>query len=354
MRNNYLLLGVIAIAVMSCGETEPKEVSSTPTKVEEPVTQVTTNNHDAAVEKAQNFFGTLPDQADNAENEITPEKVALGKALYYDVRLSKDNTISCNSCHNLDTYGVDNLSFSPGNDGGLGGRNSPTTLNAALHMSQFWDGREPDVEAQAGGPVLNPVEMAMTSEEEVVERLSNIDEYIDMFDAAFSEDVDAITYDNMKKAIGAFERKLITKSRFDDFVGGNGAALTDDEVEGMETFIATGCITCHSSPTFGGNMYQKFGVYADYWTLTGSEKHDEGRFEVTQKEADKYMFKSPSLLNVEKTAPYFHDGSVATLSESIKIMAKLQLNKDLTDTEIAQIELFLNTLTGEVPAELKM
>jgi cytochrome c peroxidase len=354
MKSKYLLLGVIAISVMSCGEEENKEKAAAPAQVEETMVAMQTSNHDAAVEQAQNFFGTLPDQADNEENEITSEKVALGKALYYDVRLSKDNTISCNSCHNLDTYGVDNLSFSPGNDGGLGGRNSPTTLNAALHMSQFWDGREPDVEAQAGGPVLNPVEMAMASEEEVEERLSNIDEYIDMFDEAFPEDQDAISYDNMKKAIGAFERKLITKSRFDDFVGGNGAALTDEEVEGMETFIAVGCITCHSSPTLGGNMYQKFGVYADYWTLTGSEKHDEGRFEVTQKEADKYIFKSPSLLNVEKTGPYFHDGSVSTLSESIKIMAKLQLNKDLTDTEIAQIELFLNTLTGEVPAELKM
>jgi cytochrome c peroxidase len=175
-----------------------------------------------------------------------------------------------------------------------------------------------------------------------------------MFDEAFPEDVDPITYDNMKKAIGAFERKLITKSRFDEFVSGNGDALTDAEVEGMETFIEVGCITCHSSMTFGGNMYQKFGKFADYWTLTGSEKHDEGRFEVTNKEVDKYVFKSPSLLNVEKTGPYFHDGSVASLTDAINIMAKSQLDKDLTPEQTTQIETFLKSLTGEVPTELKM
>ncbi|UTW66877.1 cytochrome-c peroxidase [bacterium SCSIO 12643] len=357
MKSHHLLLGVILLGAVSCepSNTEQKEVSTPKSEpVQEVKSEQTGTSHLEALKKAQTFFDVLPDVAENPENPITPEKVALGKALYYDVILSKDRTISCNSCHNLDTYGVDNLSFSPGNDGTLGGRNSPSTLNAALHMAQFWDGREPDVEAQAGGPVLNPVEMAMSSEAEVVERLSEEDQYIDMFDAAFPEDAEAITYENMKKAIGAFERKLITKSRFDQFMHGDDAALTDEEVAGMETFISVGCVTCHSSATLGGNMYQKFGVYGDYWALTGSEKQDEGRFEVTQNEADKYMFKTPSLLNVAKTAPYFHDGSVDDLAKAIQIMGKLQLNKDLTDTEVAQIEVFLNALTGEVPAELKM
>jgi cytochrome c peroxidase len=188
----------------------------------------------------------------------------------------------------------------------------------------------------------------------VVERLSNIDEYIDLFDAAFPDEKEAITYGNMKKAIGAFERKLMTPSRFDSYLEGDETALTKDEITGLEVFIDAGCITCHASNILGGKMYQKFGVYGDYWTLTGSEKHDEGRFEATQNEADKYMFKVPSLRNVAKTGPYFHDGSVASLSESIAIMAKLQLNKDLTKAEIASIETFLNSLTGEVPAELKM
>lgn len=356
MKSSYLLFSLIAIAVISCGESESKSVSAPVEEVivkkDQPIQSKA--DYSEIMKKAQNFFGVLPEVAENPENPVTAEKVELGKALYFDVRLSKDHTISCNSCHNLDAYGVDNLSFSPGNDGGLGGRNSPTTLNAALHMSQFWDGREPDVEAQAGGPVLNPVEMAMPSEEEVVERLSNEDMYIDMFDAAFPEDTESITYENMKKAIGAFERKLITKSRFDSFMKGDDTVLSEMEIAGLETFISVGCVTCHSSATLGGNMYQKFGVYGDYWTLTGSEKHDEGRFEVTSKESDKYMFKTPSLLNVAKTAPYFHDGSVSNLSDAIQIMGKLQLNKDLSEKEVAQIEAFLQALTGDVPDELKM
>ena len=347
-----LIMAVVALIVASCGE-ETKKVASPvegTTKKEVPKSTEVSE----AMQKAQTFFGVLPLQAENPENVTTPEKVALGKALYYDIRLSKDNTISCNSCHNLDAYGVDNLSFSPGNDGGLGGRNSPTTLNAALHMTQFWDGREKDVEAQAGGPVLNPVEMAMPNEEAVVERLSDIDEYIDMFDEAFPEDLDAITYDNMKKAIGAFERKLMTPGRFDEYISGDGTALSAEEIKGMETFIEVGCTSCHASNLLGGKMYQKFGVYADYWTLTGSENSDEGRFTVTQKETDKHMFKVPSLRNVSKTAPYFHDGSVSDLSEAIIIMSKLQLNKDLTEEQVVSIEIFLKSLTGEVPEELKL
>jgi len=349
MKKNLLFIVAVAAIITSCGSDTVEETTVTPSKTKDEAPEIS-----ATMEKAQMFFGVLPTEAENPENAITTEKVALGKALYYDVRLSKDNTQSCNTCHNLDTYGVDNLSFSPGNDGGLGGRNSPTTLNAALHLSQFWDGREPDVEAQAGGPVLNPVEMAMPSEEAVVERLSNIDEYIDMFDAAFPDADDAITYDNMKKAIGAFERKLMTPGRFDEYVEGDASALTAEEIKGLETFMEVGCTTCHASNILGGKMYQKFGVYGDYWTLTGSEKHDEGRFEVTQVESDKYMFKVPSLRNTAKTSPYFQDGSVANLSDAISIMGKLQLNKDLTKEQVASIETFLNALTGEVPAELKM
>jgi cytochrome c peroxidase len=356
MKNRCLLLCVIVVGVISCGDSksEPEVVSDEKIVETEEVQLEPRLDHSETMRKALNFFGVLPEIAENPENPITPEKVALGKALYFDVRLSKDNTISCNSCHNLDTYGVDNLSFSPGNDGDLGSRNSPSTLNAALHMTQFWDGREPDVEAQAGGPVLNPVEMAMPSEEAVVERLEEIDMYIDMFDAAFPEDQESITYENMKRAIGAFERKLITKSRFDSFMHGDDTALTNEEVAGLETFISVGCITCHSSAILGGNMYQKFGIYGDYWELTGSEKHDEGRLEATGKESDKYMFKTPSLLNVAETSPYFHDGSVNDLSKAIQIMGRLQLNKELSAMEVAQIETFLKSLTGEVPSELKM
>ncbi len=335
-------------AMLSCGENTKEENNTKPETIE-----VATNTFVELDKTARQIFGALPAVAENPENAITNEKVLLGKTLYFDNRLSKDNTQSCNTCHNLDTYGVDNNPFSPGNNGGLGDRNSPTTLNAALHIAQFWDGREPDVEAQAGGPILNPKEMEMPSEEAVVQKLSAIEEYQTLFTAAFPDDKTPITYNNLKKAIGAFERKLITPTKFDDYMNGDDNALSSNEKKGLQTFINSGCITCHTGNLLGGNMYQKFGLFGDYWTLTQSEKIDEGKFAVTGNEADKYFFKVPSLRNVEKTGPYFHDGSVANLNDAIKIMAKLQVNKDLTDIEIGQIIIFLRTLTGEVPAELK-
>ena len=301
-------------------------------------------------EQAKALFGVLPEQVDNENNPITAEKVKLGKKLYFDTRLSKDNTISCNSCHNLDNgTGVDNLPFSPGNDKGtFGGRNSPTTLNAALHIAQFWDGREPDVEAQAGGPILNPLEMAMPSEEFVVERLSKIEEYKTLFAAAFPANEEALSYQNIQNAIGAFERTLITPSKLDEFIAGNNDALSAAEQKGLETFVAVGCVSCHSGNALGGNMYQKFGVFGDYWEHTKSKKIDEGKFEVTQNEADKYFFKTPSLRNIEKTYPYFHDGSIEKLEDAIAIMAKTQLNKELTEEEVNDITTFLKALNGEV------
>ncbi len=303
-------------------------------------------------ERARQIFGTLPEIAENPNNIVTDEKVELGKKLYFDKRLSKDNTQSCNTCHNLNTFGVDNKPTSIGNDGKAGSRNSPTTLNAALHFAQFWDGREPDVEAQAGGPILNPIEMAMPNEQAVINRLSKIEEYVELFSKAFPEEP-SITYDNLKKAIGAFERKLITPSKFDDYIAGNDDVLNEKEKKGLQTFIDAGCITCHSGNLLGGNSYQKFGLFANYWEHTKSKNIDNGRFDVTKNESDKYFFKVPSLRNIEKTAPYFHDGSVEDLGEAIQIMSKTQLGKDLTDEEINDIIIFLKTLTGEVPEELK-
>lgn len=321
------------------------------TKDYEPV--VTVNKYAELDKQARQLFGTLDTVADNPNNPITEEKIALGKALYFDKRLSKDNTQSCNTCHNLNTYGVDNKPLSPGNNGGLGTRNSPTTLNAAFHIAQFWDGREPDVEAQAGGPILNPVEMEMHSEKAVVNKLSKIKEYQELFAQAFPKDKKPITYNNLKKAIGAFERKLVTPSKFDKYIAGDDNALSNAQKKGLQTFINSGCVTCHAGKMLGGNMYQKFGLFGEYWKHTGSKKIDEGRFEVTKNEVDKYVFKVPSLRNVEKTYPYFHDGSVEKLGDAIKIMAKLQSNKELTESEIIQIVVFLNALTGEVPNDLQ-
>ncbi|WP_111708425.1 cytochrome-c peroxidase [Lutibacter citreus] len=336
---NLLLASIFLIFFVSCSDKKNKE-------------QIKKEDYTALQKTASTMFGKLPEVAENPENPITKEKVELGKKLYLDNRLSKDNTQSCNTCHDLKNYGVDNLSTSPGNDGGLGTRNSPTVFNAALHMSQFWDGREPDVEAQAGGPILNPVEMAMPNEKIVVERLSKIKEYNTLFTNVFPKDKNPINYKNIQNAIGAFERTLITPSRFDEFLEGDMNALTTEEKEGLQLFISTGCVACHSSNVLGGNIYQKFGLYDDYWKHTKSKKIDEGKFEVTKKESDKYVFKSPSLRNIEKTYPYFHDGSVTDLKEAVTIMAKVQLNKDLAEKDLNALVAFLNSLTGELPKNI--
>jgi len=307
----------------------------------------------ALLKQAQTLFAALPENADNPDNPVTAPKVKLGKVLYFDNRLSKDQTQSCNTCHNLSAFGVDNESFSEGDDGSMGDRNSPTVLNAALHSTQFWDGRAKDVEEQAGLPVLNPVEMAIPSEKFLVDRLSGVKMYQDMFAAAFPESKKPLTYENIRLAIAAFERTLLTPSKWDDYLKGNTAALSEQEQKGLETFISVGCITCHTGSLIGGNMFQKFGLFGNYWELTGSENIDLGRMKETNNEMDKYMFKVPSLRNIAKTWPYFHDGSVKDLKEAAVIMAKLGLNKDLTEEQADDIVIFLNALTGDLPEDVK-
>ncbi len=292
--------------------------------------------------RAKPLLGVLPADAPNPDNPFTPEKIDLGRRLYYEQRMSINNQLSCNSCHDLATYGVDNEPTSPGHEGKRGNRNSPTVYNAALHVAQFWDGRAKDVEEQAKGPVLNPVEMGMPDADYVVRVLKQIDGYEPLFRAAFPDDEDPITYDNVAKAIGAFERKLMTPSRFDDFLGGQLGALTDAEVAGLEKFLDTGCTTCHMGAPVGGLMYQKLGLVHPY------ETEDLGRYEVTQNETDKYVFKVPSLRNIEKTGPYYHDGSIATLSEAVDRMAWHQLGRKLSDEDVQSIVTFLGSLTGRI------
>lgn len=298
--------------------------------------------------RAQTIFKVLPTSADNSEYRSTPEKIALGKKLYYDARLSKDGNKSCNSCHNLENYGVDNLPFSPGDKGKLGGRNSPTVLNAAFHFVQFWDGRAKDVEEQATGPILNPLEMAIPSAAFLEKRLNGIDEYKTEFKKVFPSSKQ-ITISDIAKAIGAFERTLVTPSRFDEYLEGKVDALSEHEKKGLAKFIDKGCITCHAGAQIGGNMFQKFGIYRPYWEATGSQKKDEGKFEATDLDADKYFFKVPSLRNIEKTWPYFHDGSVEHLENAVSIMGEVQLNKKLSKEDVNDIVVFLKSLTGEVP-----
>lgn len=292
------------------------------------------------IDSAKGVFGALPTEAANPNNPSSEARINLGRMLYYDTRLSKNQDLSCNSCHLLDNFGQDSKPTSPGHKGQLGGRNSPTVYNAALHVQQFWDGRAKDVEEQAKGPVLNPIEMAMKDEASVVAVLKSIPGYADAFKAAFPDEADPITYDNMAKAIGAFERKLLTPSRFDAFLAGDEKALTDGEQQGLRTYMEVGCASCHGGVALGGQMFQKLGAVKPY------ETKDNGRFDVTQNEADRFVFKVPSLRNVEKTGPYLHDGSVASLPEMVKIMGSHQLGRDLSDEQVAQIETFLKTLTG--------
>ncbi len=340
MKNIALLL-IAAIVLISCGGGQ--QASNTE--------QVAEDEFAGLQAKSTAFFAQLPSTAPNEANPSSEAKILLGYTLYFDNRLSKERNISCNSCHNLATYGVDNLPTSPGDDGTLGDRNSPTVLNAALHISQFWDGREPDVEAQAGGPVLNPVEMAMPDEAFVMNRLKNIEGYNELFANAYPGEEDPYTYQNLKNAIGVFERELITPSKFDKYQAGDITALSSAEQKGLQTFIDQACITCHLGNLLGGAMYQKMGLHGNYAESIGSNHDDLGRFTLTENENDKYLFKVPSLRNIEKTAPYFHDGGVESLSESVKIMAKLQLDKDLTEEQAGEIVTFLHALTGEVPTK---
>lgn len=290
------------------------------------------------------FFKPLPDRFQADKNPITEAKVKLGRVLYYETRLSLNQQLSCNSCHDLNSYGVDNQPTSLGHKGQRGGRNSPTVYNAAGHVAQFWDGRAATVEDQAKGPILNPVEMAMPSEAAVINVIKSIPDYDGMFKAAFPGDKEPITYDNLANAIGAFERQLVTPGRWDKFLNGDPMALTEPEKAGFLTFTKTGCQTCHTGPALGGAQYQKLGAVNAYPNQT-----DLGRYALTKNDMDKMMFRVPSLRNVAKTGPYFHNGSVATLEEAVKSMAHLQLGKELSDAETGSIVTFLKTLTGELP-----
>lgn len=286
------------------------------------------------------FFEPLPESIIDAQKNAA--LIALGKKLYLDPRLSVNDKISCNSCHSLSNYGVDSEPTSPGHEGKRGGRNSPTTFNAALHVAQFWDGRAGTVEEQALGPILNPVEMGMPSAGAVVKKLSAIDEYKKLFAEAFSDQKNPLIYKNIGVAIGAFERTLLTPSRFDDFLKGDQDALNESEKRGLQKFVNMGCVNCHNGVAIGGNSFRKIGLVVPY------ETSDMGRFEVTGIESDKKAFKVPSLRNIAQTGPYFHDGSVETLDEAIRLMAKHQLGRDhVGHGMVRDIKAFLGALTAK-------
>jgi cytochrome c peroxidase len=333
-----LLLGACLLTAMfSCNRSGKNQASESAAKTD-----------DSIMQTARKTFKILPLVAESKDNPLTPAKVKLGKLLYFDVRLSMTGKNSCNSCHNLATYGVDNKVTSTGDAGQQGNRNSPTVFNAALHNMQFWDGRAKDVEEQAGMPILNPVEMAIPHKGFLVKRLSSIKLYQDMFKESFPNEKKPVNYANLQKAIGAFERTLLTPSRFDKYMARDKTAITSEEKAGLKVFFDSGCNSCHYGVGIGGGSLQKFGLVTNYRTLTKSKMNDEGRKNVTKNDADKDVFKVPGLRNSAGTYPYFHDGSIANLDTVVKIMGKAQLNKTLTDIEVKRIVAFLNSLSGNI------
>ncbi len=292
------------------------------------------------------LFAPLPEVMASAANPITEEKVSLGRMLYYETRLSRSQKISCNTCHLLDKYGVDGEATSNGHKEQVGDRNAPTVYNAAGHLAQFWDGRAPDVEEQSKGPVLNPIEMAMPSMEQAVMVLKSMPEYIAAFKAAFPGEKDPVTYDNMARAIGAFERRLVTPDRWDKFLRGDQTALTSEEKAGFNAYTEAGCQTCHAGAYVGGGLYQRLGM-----TKPWPDTSDPGREKVTKSVADRLVFKVPSLRNIHKTGPYYHNGKVSTLTEAVSMMGEYQLGKTLPDAQVKSIVTWLGTLTGEIPGD---
>lgn len=299
--------------------------------------------------RANALFSAVPTEAPEIEgNVLTPEKVELGKMLFFEPRLSSSHLISCNTCHNVGMGGHDYLPVSIGHGWQKGPRNAPTVFNAVFNAAQFWDGRAADLAEQAKGPVQAGVEMSSTPAR-VVATLNSMPEYIERFKASFPDEADPVTFDNMAVAIEAFEATLITpNARFDQYLGGADDALTSDEKEGLALFMDKGCAACHAGVNFGGQQYFPFGLV----TRPGADilpPGDRGRVEVTNTASDEYVFRAAPLRNIELTAPYFHSGAVWDLEEAVAVMGTSQLGTELNDEQVQKITAFLRTLTGDIP-----
>lgn len=337
IQTKWAVLIAAVIAVAGC----TKKEAAAPAAEEE-----------AAVEQAKPTpapvepISPLPSSVD-----VNMDKVLLGRSLYHDTTLSGDGTVSCATCHMLDHGGAEPRKTSTGIKGHIGPINSPTVLNSGYNFVQFWDGRAKDLQEQAAGPVENPIEMG-AQWDNVVERLKKNKEYVTAFGKLYT---DGITKDNTTDAIAEYEKSLITPSRFDKFLLGDTAAISDAEKKGYATFKEVGCTACHTGIIVGGTMFQKMGLVKDYFKDRGTPITDAdlGRHNVTKSDADKHFFKVPTLRNVELTSPYLHDGSRATLEETVKIMGTYQLGRDLTEAQVNSIVTFLKSLTGELPAHAK-
>ena len=316
------------------------------------------SSEDAALlARAQQLFKALPADAGSAQRPLSPERIALGRALFFEPRLSADDRISCATCHQPSFYGAEPLAVSVGPAGKVLPRNTPTVFNTALQFAQHYGGNRADVEEQAVKALLSPFAYAQKDYAAAEAKLRALPGYRAMFEKAFPGEAEPVTVQNLGLAIGAYERVLITPAPFDRYLAGDTRALSAQAQRGLDKFISYGCAGCHNGVTVGGQAYQKFGVTQDYWTLTGSKPNDvhkgidKGRFQDTKNDADSFIFKVQQLRNVAVTPPYFHDGSVARLDDAVRIMGKLQLGRDLSSADIADIVAFLESLTGEIPAQ---
>ena len=333
-KNRYSLKVIVAVSVLSFAGIS-----------------LASNGDEDLLKQANKIFGPLPQTMVSEKNPITPEKVKLGQMLFYEIRISVDGTVSCSRCHPIGLYAADGLRKSIGNNCKVNPRNAPTLFNAAGQISAHWIGNRADVEDQAKQSVIGPPSFGMPSYEAVENKLKEIKGYKELFKEAFPADTNPVTVDNFAKAVGAFERTLVTPSPFDAFLKGDTAALSGREKRGLRTYMEAGCIMCHFGPYVGGQTYQKFGILEPYWKYTKSEPIDEGRYAVTKKEADQYVFKVPIHRNVAKTPPYFHDGAVDKLEDAVWIMGKIQLGKDLSKSQVEEIVTFLKSLTGKIPED---
>jgi cytochrome c peroxidase len=300
----------------------------------------------ALVKQAREIFGALPGVMASPANPVTPEKVALGKRLFYEKRISADETVSCWHCHPLSLYAADGLPKSIGVRCKPAARNAPTVFNAADEIAEHWDGSRANVEDQAAKSLAGG--FGQPNVEAALARLKGIPGYEPLFRQAFPGEPDPITASNFGRAVGAFERTLVTPGPFDAFLNGETPGLDEAQQAGLKEFMATGCSGCHNSPYVGGQSFRKFGLLAAYWKYTLSPVIDEGRFAVTKDPADKYVFKVPVLRNVQMTPPYFHDGSVGRLADAVWIMGKVQLGQDLAEPRVKAIVTFLDALTGRL------
>ena len=334
LKNIFCLLAMLQLATMTTSAFAADEASDA---------EATAAEIRLLMSRANRFFSPLPETMPGSEND-TAERIALGKKLYFEKRLSINDKQSCASCHILEKgfAGVDNLPTSPGARGEKGTRNSPTVLNAGWQDSQFWDGRAEDLVEQAKGPILNPIEMGMPDEATVENKIRELAEYQDAFASAFPGEKSAITYQNIAEAIAAFERTLITPSRFDDFMNGDTAALSEIEQRGLRVFMKVDCKSCHDGVLLGGETYEPLGKEHPYENQT-----DQGMYDLTKDEDDRMVFKVSQLRNIALTAPYFHDGKIKTLDDAVRKMAKLQLDEELSDQQVSDIISFLKVLTDK-------